>query len=545
MVPNSALIAWVERMTGKDLGELFADNEAADPWRELNEIVSAVAKALELPPAQPFSHETPFLATPRSDSEDAKQPAILNAAVIGLFPAANQGLLRDLEALRDGERATGPIESFLKAGTDLGVRRDNRAETATSLAGSERCVSEVDPCQARAVHSARKVNGLVIHGPPGTGKSQTITNIIGDHLCNGERVLFVCDKRTALDVVAYRLNRLGLGSLCAVVHDARRDQRDLYRSIREQLDTLAETGTHAPAVAELQLVDRELARIHSELTLFDAALSKKPDGIAPSFHELVGAWFALEPTGKVAEDFDLRGLPLEALVPLESVVKEAVQRGQAEGYPHNPWVSALSTDLGTFLGRPQSEWEKRLRRVADAARLVDAASETSTVAFAIDTDVRQQGEARKQLAALIESALDVAPPPLLTQWLRAGRTERASATTDLHNSQPYAELVSVAPDRELMLAGSAAPTDAELAPWLGRLGTYLQIARKWYAFLFFGKRRAAREILERYGLTLSEESANRVAQFLNRLRARHLLAGVVAKLTGRAERVNGFETART
>jgi hypothetical protein len=38
-----------------------------------------------------------------------------------------------------------------------------------------------------------------VHGPPGTGKSQTITNMIGDHLARGERVLLVCDKRTALD----------------------------------------------------------------------------------------------------------------------------------------------------------------------------------------------------------------------------------------------------------------------------------------------------------------------------------------------------------
>ena len=63
------------------------------------------------------------------------------------------------------------------------------------------------------------VEGLVIHGPPGTGKSQTIANIIGDHLARGQRVLFVCDKRTALDVVQNRLPRrghlLGLQALLA------------------------------------------------------------------------------------------------------------------------------------------------------------------------------------------------------------------------------------------------------------------------------------------------------------------------------------------
>ena len=69
-----------------------------------------------------------------------------------------------------------------------------------------------------------------IFGPPGTGKSQTITNIIGDHLARGQRVLFVCDKRTALDVVNNRMEHLGLGRLCAIVHDPQRDQRDLCGS---------------------------------------------------------------------------------------------------------------------------------------------------------------------------------------------------------------------------------------------------------------------------------------------------------------------------
>ena len=61
----------------------------------------------------------------------------------------------------------------------------------------ERLIAPADPCQTRAVKEARVSRGLRIHGPPGTGKSQTISNIIGDHLARGERVLFVCDKRTA------------------------------------------------------------------------------------------------------------------------------------------------------------------------------------------------------------------------------------------------------------------------------------------------------------------------------------------------------------
>jgi ABC-type lipoprotein export system ATPase subunit len=75
------------------------------------------------------------------------------------------------------------------------------------------------PIRARRPSSAtaRANDALVIHGPSGTGKSQTIANIIGDHLARGER-LFVWDKRTAIDVVKYRLEALSLGALCGVVH---------------------------------------------------------------------------------------------------------------------------------------------------------------------------------------------------------------------------------------------------------------------------------------------------------------------------------------
>src|SRR5260221_14653137 len=89
-------------------------------------------------------------------------------------------------------------------------KRDKRAE---------RLVTFADPCQTRAVRLARVSTGLVVPGPPGTGKSQTIANILGDHPARGGRVLFVCDKRTALAVVLHRLTAARLRPLPAVVPD--------------------------------------------------------------------------------------------------------------------------------------------------------------------------------------------------------------------------------------------------------------------------------------------------------------------------------------
>ncbi len=243
-MPNQALLAWVEQQTGEKLGELFADDEGTQPWAEVNAIAAAVCKALGMPAPAQLAPSTELTAVPRSDDEDAKEARVLPAAVLGLFPLSNQSLLRDVEAMAAGEALAGPVQSFVRVDVSLahphtstaGDRISNGSAPTARSFSDERLVSHADPCQARAVRLARTSRGLVIHGPPGTGKSQTIANVIGDHLARGERVLFVCDKRTALDVVQYRLEHLGLGKLCAIVHDAQRDQRDLYLGIREQLD---------------------------------------------------------------------------------------------------------------------------------------------------------------------------------------------------------------------------------------------------------------------------------------------------------------------
>ena len=62
-----------------------------------------------------------------------------------------------------------------------------------------------DGAQAQAIAAARAGHSFVLEGPPGTGKSQTITNILADQLAQGRRVLFVAEKGAALDVVRHRL----------------------------------------------------------------------------------------------------------------------------------------------------------------------------------------------------------------------------------------------------------------------------------------------------------------------------------------------------
>ncbi len=93
-------------------------------------------------------------------------------------------------------------------------------------------VIQADPTQTRAILQSRAGYSYIIQGPPGTGKSQTITNLIADFVARGKSILFVCEKRAALDVVYHRLKKNGLDELCCYIHDSQEDKREFIRNLR-------------------------------------------------------------------------------------------------------------------------------------------------------------------------------------------------------------------------------------------------------------------------------------------------------------------------
>ena len=100
-----------------------------------------------------------------------------------------------------------------------------------------------DPTQASAIEEARAGTSYIIQGPPGTGKSQTITNLIADYVARGKRVLFVCEKRAAIDVVYARLRQCGLGDLCCLIHDSQTDKKGFVMDLKQTYEgLLAETA---------------------------------------------------------------------------------------------------------------------------------------------------------------------------------------------------------------------------------------------------------------------------------------------------------------
>ena len=119
------------------------------------------------------------------------------------------------------------------------------------------CPLGADSSQLTAVLYSALGKSFVLHGPPGTGKSQTITNIIAHNLALGRRVLFVSEKKAALDVVHKRLSAVGLKPFCLELHSNKSGKAEVLKQFS---DALQVPDTAPPAEWEKNIRALELTR---------------------------------------------------------------------------------------------------------------------------------------------------------------------------------------------------------------------------------------------------------------------------------------------
>ena len=94
----------------------------------------------------------------------------------------------------------------------------------------------------QAIVLAERGQSFVLEGPPGTGKSQTITNMIAKAVSTGRTVLFVAEKQAALDVVKRRLQQIGLGPFTLDLHGRKQGINAIRQQLRDALDQYESGG---------------------------------------------------------------------------------------------------------------------------------------------------------------------------------------------------------------------------------------------------------------------------------------------------------------
>jgi very-short-patch-repair endonuclease len=138
------------------------------------------------------------------------------------------------------------------------------------------CPRSADSSQLAAVMAAADGHDFVLEGPPGTGKSQTITNIIAHCLAVGKRVLFVAEKRAALDVVHRRLREDGLEPFCLELHSNKTGKKEVL----EQFDTALKFAEESQ-ITNWEHRAGEMDRLRISLNSYTRALHKRtPCGLS-------------------------------------------------------------------------------------------------------------------------------------------------------------------------------------------------------------------------------------------------------------------------
>ena len=138
-------------------------------------------------------------------------------------------------------------------------------------------VVDADSSQSMVIAEAAGGRSLVVKGPPGTGKSQTITNIIAAAAARGKKVLFVAEKMAALEVVHRRLQQAGLGPLALELHSNKVNKRTVLDELRRTRDAqLRQPRGDASVIQKLgdarDELNRFAGRLHEPL---------QPSGLTP------------------------------------------------------------------------------------------------------------------------------------------------------------------------------------------------------------------------------------------------------------------------
>lgn len=210
--------------------------------------------------------------------------------VLGTFSFAKYLMWQDLAARSDQllkspmvkhllERSVGG-EGYLASGdfprpNELD-RKVNPADLFTPL--------PADSSQLAAVVASASGCDFVLDGPPGTGKSQTIANMIAHNLALGRRVLFVAEKMAALDVVYRRLEEKGLGEFCLELHSSKTSKVDVLKQLERAWDV-----RDALTVDEWTAETAKLHRLRSRLNEVVELLHRRsPNGL--SIHQAIGRY---------------------------------------------------------------------------------------------------------------------------------------------------------------------------------------------------------------------------------------------------------------
>ncbi len=267
-----------------------------------------------------------------------------NVSTAGLFGFAHFVMWNDLRTRKKELLANPFIASF--------VSGEKKWEEKTGLVEQREIDEKIRPgdlalplpadsSQIKAISDALNGESFIMDGPPGTGKSQTIANMIVNFLFHGKSVLFVAEKEVALDVVKNRLDELGLGRFCLQLSSVKTSKSEVLKSISSLLDLGPLKGAEDYA-GKSNLLEEKRAKLNSLLERLHT-----PEGYFVSIYDAILLYLSsLDGKGlfEVDEEY-VRGLTKEKYEEtVKAIEKVAAYSNLNRGYLENPFVPYQKRD---------------------------------------------------------------------------------------------------------------------------------------------------------------------------------------------------------
>lgn len=198
-----------------------------------------------------------------------------------------------------------------------------------------------DSSQLAVVCTASNLKNMVVEGPPGTGKSQTITNMIAHFLASGKTVLFVAEKMAALEVVHKRLSSLGLAEFCLELHSSKAKKSEIAKEFVRTLNI-----AHEHLQSDWEKEAEKLSTLRNHLSDLVKVLHRQHrNGL--SVYESIGVCIAN--SGKMAASLNWIDADTHNIQELDVLVDLVAE------------MAALAGQLGSIAGHPlleigQTQW---------------------------------------------------------------------------------------------------------------------------------------------------------------------------------------------
>lgn len=227
---------------------------------------------------------------------------IRREALLGVFPSSRIAMYRDLDP-ETRPVAENPIIGSLLAsagGDGMSYAGEYDTDAPEVEARVPRLVMDADASQFSSLVDVSKGENVAIEGPPGSGKSQTIVNLIASAMADGKKVLFVAEKLTALDVVRNRLEAAGLGEFVLPLQAGRGSRDAVFQSLEDRIAMEPPCGT----IGDTHRARHEtLKQRRSQMQAYLDMLGSKLGTTGLTVHEALGQ--------AIATADDIAGLPRE------------------------------------------------------------------------------------------------------------------------------------------------------------------------------------------------------------------------------------------